>query len=427
MNTPPMKSVFFKLMTAYLVAFFLIAGGAGLVRFFSATSLNMHISSRNLHYYAETLTDRIGIPPAPAEAQKIAGETGLRISIEGPGILWSSAGDLVDNESGIFHRDDMWSFFSGVDEPYIEITKSGYNFYFRDFHADHHMSFIIWLIMTGSIVAALVTSYLMVRHQLKPLHEMYEIALDFGVSDWKKRVRPKGSDELATLAGAMNSMADRIEEYIHSMHDLLAAVSHELRSPLTRMKVALEFIDDKNARESLNEEIDTLDRLTGNLLEQRRLATQQGTLNYEEVDLHSWVEEVCRPYFIKDCPLSVSHSGSDRKLLLDRSRMDMALRNLIENSLCHAHGTPIRISMDTTGPQGFILGVSDGGPGIPDELIKRLGEPFLLGDTSRGGTRSGGGFGLGLSIVKAVAEAHGAVFYAENLHSGGLLVELRYP
>lgn len=426
MKIHPVRSIFFRLMTAYLVAFLLIISGAVMIRIFSSTSRNLDISSVNLSLYADLLTERIGSPPSLSEAGNIAVETGLHIRISGPDIQWSSSESLIEDEFELMDEDDLWHLIPGVEEPSFTVVNSGYHYTYSDFHADRQLSLMIWLIMSGSVVTALVISYLMVHHQLKPLREMNEIAMDFGVSDWKKRVNPKGSDELASLGRAMNAMADRIEEYIHSMHDLLAAVSHELRSPLTRMKVTLEFISDKGARDSLNEEIDILDRLTGNLLEQRRLSLQQGFLNYEKVNLRLWLDEVCSPYLNKGCPLSVRYEGPEREYLLDRSRMVMVLRNLIENSLRHAPGAEIRIALETTATPGFTLVVSDEGPGISDVLLKRLGEPFLLGDTSRAGIRSGGGFGLGLSIVKAVAVAHGAEFSAANLSPRGFEVRLRF-
>jgi len=108
--------------------------------------------------------------------------------------------------------------------------------------------------------------------------------------------------------------------------------------------------------------------------------------------------------------------------------MDMALRNLVDNALVHASGSPIVVKLRTNKIMegGFVLEVSDEGPGIPEQYLKRIGEPFLLVDRSRSGTRTKGGFGLGLSIVRAVAEAHGADFLARNLQPRGFSVTLSF-
>ncbi|MDA3957944.1 HAMP domain-containing sensor histidine kinase [Oceanispirochaeta sp.] len=425
MTIHPFKSVFVKLLSAYMVAFVLIGCGALAVRFLAANSKNIDISMNNIRNYASILTDQIGTPPVFSVAQSLSDETGIQIEINGTEVHWSSSGDLIEDESWPIHDDDLLFFFSKAD-PIIEIERADYEYLFMDFHTDYHMSASVWLIMSFSILAALVISYLMVHHLLKPLREMNAVALGFGVSDWKQRVRPRGSDELATLGRTLNSMADRIEQYVLSIHDLLVAVSHELRSPLTRMKVALEFIDNPRIKDSLNEEIDILDRMTGHLLEQRRLTTQRSILNTEEVKLQDWVESVCNPYLVKGRTLTIVRKGLEKTASLDRGRMDILLRNLIENCLRHAPGSPIEVLIDTSSSQGFILEVSDEGPGMPESLIGRSGEPFLLGDSSRAGKRSGGGFGLGLSIVKAVAEAHGATFTAGSRIPSGFSVTLQF-
>ncbi|MDA3937791.1 MAG: ATP-binding protein [Spirochaetia bacterium] len=427
MKVHHVKSIFIKLLAAYVVAFLIISMGVVLVQILSSSSPNTEISVQNLQYLAYTLAAEIGIPPDINVARNIADKTGLEIKISNAIMQWDSDEDLLEQDFLPLSDDgEGLHLFPWEKDFPITIQMGGFDYAFTDFHADYRMSILIWLILAVSILTALSISYMMVRRFLKPLKVMNQTALEFGVSDWNKRVNPKGVDELATLGRAMDGMADRIEKYIHSMYDLLVAVSHELRSPLTRMKVSLEFIENKRIRESMNEEIDTLDRLTGNLLEQRRLTTQPNILNREDISLQDWVLSVCRNYQEKDIPLTYNFEGSDLTVLLDRDRMDLALRNLIENSMRHAPGSSILVSLDTRGNNGFILEVSDTGPGLDENLVSRIGEPFLLGDSSRTGRRTGGGFGLGLSIVKAVAEAHGAAFSVINLEPHGFSVILRF-
>lgn len=429
MKVHPAKSVFIKLIAAYGVIFLLMISGAIIIRFLSVSSPNMEISVKNARDYVKYLVEEIGNPPDPEVAQKISRRTNLQIIITGPDLKWSSNGELWDDEMTLAFgdEDDIPHFLPQMRDFIIPITEGEYSYYFTEFHSDFLLSASVWLVMIGSILLALIISYLIVRHLLKPLREMNKVALEFGVSDWKKRVNPQGADEFATLGRTMDSMADRIEMYILSMHDLLVAISHELRSPLTRMKVALEFIDNNRIRESLNEEINTLDRLTGNLLEQRRLATGSGILKKEQVALHQWIETLCRPYTLEKIPLEIQKKGPDKSVLIDCNQMAMAMRNLIENSLRHAPGSPIVITVDTLkSEEGFYLEVSDKGPGMTESLISRTGEPFLLGDPSRAGKRTDGGFGLGLSIVKAVTDAHGAVFSARNLKPAGFAVKLDF-
>lgn len=420
MKVRPLKSVYIKLFYVYILTFVFIIFGTLIIKVISSSSKNVEISIDNLRYYASGLTTEIGTPPDLKKAQEITDETGVQINILGPNMFWSSIGEHLEDEED----DYIWKFIPIAHDAAIEITRGDFTYSYNEFHADYLLSFTILIIMIITIIFALMVNFLMVRHQFKPLKKMYLTALEFGVSDWKQRVNLKGDDELATLAGAMDAMADRIESYVISMHDLLVAISHELRSPLTRMKVALEFITNNEIKDSLNEEIDTLDKLTGTLLKQRRLATQNGILNIESVQLHEWIKVVCEPYKNQKVDLNILFNGPERTCYIDSSQMEMVLRNLIENCLKHAPSSPIKILINTSKPNGFKIDVSDQGPGMVETLVGRVGEPFLLGEYSRSGKRNGGGFGLGLSIVKAVVEAHRGEFSAKNLIPNGFSVSL---
>jgi signal transduction histidine kinase len=309
----------------------------------------------------------------------------------------------------------------------IQIRRGPWRYCFYEFHSDYRLTLAIWLILGCAVLTALAVSYALVWRLLKPVRDMNRVALEFGVSDWKQRVNPRGHDEFAVLGRTMDSMADRIEGYIRETHDLLAAISHELRSPLTRMKVALEFIDDERIKESLDEEIRVLDRLTGDLLEQRRLTTQPGALHREPTSLAAWIETATAPYRRAAVPVRLEIEGDDRTVSVDQARMDLAIRNLVENALRHAPGSPVTVRLRIGKGAAFSVEVADEGPGMPEDLLGRLGEPFLLVDSARSGSRRSGGFGLGLSIVRAVAEAHGAAFSARNLSPRGFAVTLAFP
>jgi signal transduction histidine kinase len=422
-------SIFIKLLAIYGLAFLLIAVGAGVAHVFSSASPNIDISLDNVRYYTELIIDEIGDPPDIRTAERVAMEAGLKIAIFGPDIEWASEGALMERaRSYVDERAFSRVIFQEVGDWMIQVRRGPYRYCFYEFHSDYRLTFFIWLLMSTVILSALAISYALVWKLLKPVRDMNRVALEFGVNDWKQRVNPKGRDELAVLGRTMDSMADRIEQYIKSIHDLLAAISHELRSPLTRMKVALEFIDDQRVKESLDEEIRGLDRLTGALLEQRRLSTQPGALHREPVALHVWIAEVLEPYRHAEVPVRLEIEGPEKTLQLDRARMDLALRNLVENAFRHAPGSPVTVSLraETNDGDAFTVEVSDEGPGMPDDLLSRVGEPFLLVDPSRSGSRLKGGFGLGLSIVRAVAEAHGAVFSVRNRSPHGLSVTLDF-
>lgn len=422
------SSIYIKLLAAYSVAFVLIAVGAGITHVFSSASPNIDISIDNVRHYVEMIIAEIGDPPDIDIAQQISIETGLDIAIISPDLEWSSDSRLLEKaRTYADERPFSRIVFREIGDWMIQVRHGSYRYCFSEFHSDQRLTLFLWFFMSAMILSALAISYILVWRLLRPVRNMIGVAREFGVNDWKQRVNATGSDEFAVLGRTMDSMADRIEQYIKSIHDLLAAISHELRSPLTRMKLALEFTEDQRVKDSLNEEIETLDRLTGALLEQRRLTTQPGALYREPVALHAWVAAAMEPYLQAGLSVRLVVEGEDRTVQLDRSRMDMALRNLIENALKYAPDSPVEVNLKSgSSGNGFTVEVVDRGPGMPEELLNRLGEPFLLVDPSRSGSREHGGFGLGLSIVRAIAEAHGAVFSARNLSPRGLAVTLAF-
>ena len=427
MTGAPQTSVFGRLFAIFFIAGVLILAGALAAWYLATSSPNVEISLEHLDHYAALMTAEIGTPPDLAKAEKLAADTKLHLAIVGPGVGWGSRPGFLKKALEIPPGVSFTRAVFREPSDFVLVVNSGdYRYYYSEFPSDHRTAATLGLLVLTAVLMALLFSFLMVRRLLRPLRVMNRVARDFGVSDWKQRVPPGKDDEIGLLGRTLNGMADRIEAYILSMHDLLAAISHEIRSPLTRMKLALEFIDNPKIKESLAEEIQILDKLTGTVLEQKRLSTQPDILHRQEVDLHGWAAEACRPYQKAGQPVRLTLDGPDRRYSLDSPRVEMALRNLVENALRHAPGSPVDVTL-TTGEPGFGLEVADQGPGMAPELLPRIGEPFLTMDRSRTGDRRGGGFGLGLSIVRAVADAHGARLTARNLEPRGFSVNLRFP
>ncbi len=428
MREPPRISVFVKLLGLFGVSFVFVFGGAIGIHLLSSAVPNIDVSLVNVEYYTAGLIAEIGEPPSVGRAAEIAERTGLDIAIIGPGVRWSNDEGLLEKaaEIGTGGTDSLLR-FRELGDWIVRIPGGPYQFYFSEFHSDARFSATISILMIAVIILALGFSYATVRLLLKPIREMDAVAQEFGVSDWKRRVRVTGNDELAALGTTMNAMADRIESYIESMSGLIAAISHEFRSPLTRMKLSLEFIEDPKLRESLNEEIVALDRITETLLEQRRLdAGAEGVLKREWVKLQEWTDGLRGPYEHLAVPVRWKASFDGEAVFIDRGRMDLAVRNLIENALKHAPESPIRIEIMAKA-KTVLIEVSDEGPGMAPRLLARIGEPFMLGDPSRTGSRKNGGYGLGLSMVRAIVEAHGGSLTAENRSPRGFSIRIELP
>ena len=212
--------------------------------------------------------------------------------------------------------------------------------------------------------------------------------------------------ELGGLTKSFNEMALRVSEMIQARDRLLLDVSHELRSPLTRMKVAAEFIQNEPAKEKIQQEIHELETMVTELLETERLKSNTGGLTLAEIDLVALVKDVTDVYADVKPGVQLDFLPQNVQLPLDRQRVYMALRNLVENALKHTRPEygPIKIKIESDSDSVSVF-VQDFGLGIPQQEQSRIFEPFYRVDPSR--TRDTGGYGLGLSLAKKIVTAHG--------------------
>jgi signal transduction histidine kinase len=205
---------------------------------------------------------------------------------------------------------------------------------------------------------------------------------------------------------------------------LLLAVSHELRSPLTRARLNAELVADGPARDALLRDLAAMRDLIGDLLEGERLASGHAALQREPTDLVVLVRELLAEQFA-DLPLQLALPDDLPPLPLDRTRLRLALRNLLDNARRHGAATArpplLRIGRDGDEVR---LTLRDFGPGVDPAQLPHLAEPFYRPDAAR--QRATGGVGLGLHLCRLVAQAHGGALELRNAEPG-LEAELRLP
>lgn len=260
-----------------------------------------------------------------------------------------------------------------------------------------------------------------VRRLTRRLQALKRGVEQFGAGQLHHRVEVSGRDEVAAVAASFNLAAERIETLVRSHQSLLANASHELRSPLARMKMAVSMLDDASPEQQqrLKREIDTnvaeLDALVEEVLLASRLDAVQRVDRRDPVDLLALAaEEGARVEAAVD-GASVSVAGDER--LLRR-----ALRNLLENARRYA-GDDVVVRVAAHGNQASVQ-VCDRGPGVPDSQRERIFEPFYR---MPGHAEQAGGVGLGLSLVKQIAERHGGSVRCTAREGGGSCFELRFP
>ncbi|HEY1905180.1 MAG TPA: HAMP domain-containing sensor histidine kinase [Myxococcaceae bacterium] len=244
-----------------------------------------------------------------------------------------------------------------------------------------------------------------------PLEELTRVARDLGEGRLQSRFDVRfARGEVRSLAEVMNGMAERIERQLRDQRELLAAVSHELRTPLARVRLLLELGrgGDMSVLDQLEHEVLEMDALVGELLASARLDfTAMARVPLDAGDLGARaLERAALPGTLLQVePGPVALEG-------DPTLLQRALSNLLENARVHGGGVT-RLRVDT--PDGVVrFSVEDGGPGLP-EGGERVFHPFQRGDTSDG-------LGLGLALVRRIAEAHGGTTFSENRGGGGARV-----
>jgi len=270
-------------------------------------------------------------------------------------------------------------------------------------------------------VAVAAGAYPVVRRLTRRLEALKRGVEEFGAGRLQQRVEISGNDEVAAVASSFNVAAERIEALVRSNKSLLANASHELRSPLARMKMAVSMLEDASPekRERLKHEIDTnvaeLDALVEEVLLASRLDASNSLDQHEPVDLLGLAaEEAARVDGAVDgIPLSVS--GDER--LLRR-----ALRNLLENARRYG-GNEVSVLLERDGDRANVM-ICDRGPGVPETMRERIFEPFFR---LPGHAEQAGGVGLGLSLVKQIAERHGGQVRCQARDGGGSCFLLALP
>jgi len=283
-----------------------------------------------------------------------------------------------------------------------------------------------WLLLVLLLFAAIAAAaYPVVRRLTRRLEALREGVERFGAGELGLRVDASGRDEVAAVAASFNRAAERIEVLLRSHQSLLANASHELRSPLARLKMALAMAEGAQGtqRAQLQREIDTdiaeLDALVEEVLLASRLDAGALTLAREPVDLRALaLEEAARAGAEVDDAAAPPCTVSGDERLLRR-----ALRNLLDNARRHGGGE-VTLGWQPQGHGGVALGVSDRGPGVPEACRERIFEPFfrLPGHGERDG-----GVGLGLSLVRQIARAHGGSVRCEPRDGGGSRFVLALP
>lgn len=382
-------------------------------------------------FYLDNITlivDNIGVPPDLQRATQLAEELSLTIIIRSPHINWQS-----DDQSDLNVYDAVFvrSLSGEADvmeagrEEVIRVSRGGYE-YFLNQRVPTLSETDYLVVYIGLAFAALVLllNYGLVHRLLEPVRRLREGAERICDGELSYRVKTNRSDELGELTESVNHMADSLQSMLEAKRQLLLAISHELRTPITRAKLQLEFMDEGVIRENLRDDINEIDLLISDLIEAERLSTQHAAIIAEHVDFADYIELVLQQFHNYSAGIDFKRPEIDASVSIDKLRTRLLLTNIVNNAIRHGRNAPICVTVSFVNNEA-ILEIEDQGEGISEEHLEHLSEPFYRADSAR--QRHTGGFGLGLYLCQLIAEAHGGRMEIKSEVGVGTHVKVSLP
>ena len=298
--------------------------------------------------------------------------------------------------------------------------------------SNRHEPRIAWRLLLGIVTACAVlwaASGKIARRLTRPLDDLVRVANDLGAGDFSARVQTPPYGEIGALACVINEMAARIEKQVNDQKELLAAVSHEIRTPLTRIRLLTEMARDRGTFDDatiaeVETEVMEIDRLVSELLASSRL--QFSAMTVSKLDAQEAAARALERAGVDKSKLVVD-APDGTAFEADATLVARALANLIDNAEQHGDGL---VRMHVVSSESRVrFEAEDAGPGFAPGDERRVFDPFVQSPTSstRNGNSERGSLGLGLALVKRIADAHDGSVEAKNREGGGALVAIELP
>lgn len=290
-------------------------------------------------------------------------------------------------------------------------------------------------LVLAAVLLALLTSSLLALSITRPVRALQRVTRSLAAGDLDVRVPREVTtrrDELGRLGTSFDSMARRLGEALRARERLLRDVSHEIRSPLTRIRLAIELARDGVGTElqlaRVDSEVERLDALVGNILDVARLESGAEILRRDRLDLVTLIDRIAADAAFeaqaRGCSVRWRNPADDCEIDGDADWTGAAIENVVRNALHHApRDSVVELQLDIL-PGSYELHVRDQGPGVPEQDLERIFEPFHRVAPDR--SRDSGGAGLGLAITSRVMRAEGGGCRARNL-ARGLEISLWWP
>ena len=274
--------------------------------------------------------------------------------------------------------------------------------------------FVLWTTLPS--VLLIIIALIFLKNQTKPLVKLAKAAERFGKGDYVNNFRASGSLEIRKAAFEFDRMAKRINRHLNQRAEMLSGISHDIRTPLTRLKLQLAMLKQKEISEKMSRDIDEMEKMLNNYLQFAKTQTQETT---SKIDLLVLLNSIKKQ--ITSEKLSIV-CNDQIELEVRPSALKRSFENIIQNGLKYGNNVFVEVQK---GNNRVIITIDDDGPGIPEEQYKNVFKPFYRLDKSRSLNQSG--VGLGLAIVEDIINSHGGNIQLGKSKLNGLQVKVSLP
>jgi two-component system osmolarity sensor histidine kinase EnvZ len=302
----------------------------------------------------------------------------------------------------------------------VEVKIQHQNGFLQIFFPKHKITpssariFALWITLPGLLLITIAIMFL--KNQTRPIVNLAKAAEKFGKGEFIKEFRPSGAREIRQAAYEFDKMRKRITIHLNQRSEMLSGISHDLRTPLTRLKLQLALLKEQDVAKKMSDDIEEMERMLNEYLE---FAKYQKNEETETVNLNDIIKDITKKYENKKINFSIEEN---LEIKVRPNSIKRCLVNLTDNGL--AYGKKVEIFAKKTA-NNVVIFVDDDGPGIPEKEYQNVIKPFYRIDKSRGQNKSG--VGLGLSIANDIIRSHGGDISLNKSPLQGLRVKISLP
>jgi len=276
---------------------------------------------------------------------------------------------------------------------------------------------VIFILLVAAAILIFLTSSFLVRRLIKPLENLSQASLQMGHGKQVAPIEETGAQEFIQLTHSFNQMNQRVQQLLDNRNTLLAGISHDLRTPISRIHLALELINDTNDKDlidGIRYDLDEINQLISQTLELAH-SKEQALDKLEMININELISSEVEKYQQTFKQIEFT-SLTECNALISRTALQRILQNLIENAIRYGHNLPIKITLNSDKKMIKIC-IIDQGPGIPDSFKQQIFQPFFRLESSRNSKT--GGSGLGLAIVSQLCETYNWTIQLETNDNTG--------